>query len=177
MGETIVVPAEVKKAVDGLHNHTRWLIVEELMNNKSMTYTELRNHLRIENKGEINYHLTKLLKTALIERFEDWNGNNVKSYYEISSFGKSIIYGLLNSVKPTGIRECKSLQNRVEWSRSNSLLHDKITEAVAETVRIRKSFDNYSLIRRHYFTLFQGFKTDYLTSEEPMPLVIMPRAT
>ncbi len=64
-----------------------------------MSYTALKNKIELDNKGLFNYHLGKLLKSGIIERFEYiGKKNGDRSYYDISQLGKRVINGLLSTM-------------------------------------------------------------------------------
>jgi DNA-binding MarR family transcriptional regulator len=93
-------PQLIKDIVKGLDNDLRWKILEHLINNGSMSYSQLLKELNTR-KGSLTFHLGALSKSAIIERYEnlsDKTGN--KSFYELSPIGKEVVNGLLSSLAP-----------------------------------------------------------------------------
>jgi DNA-binding transcriptional ArsR family regulator len=94
-------PQLIKDILKGLDSEERLSILELLINNENMSYTQLLDNLDVKYKGSLNYHLNMLSKSAIIERRENLahtSGN--KSFYEISPIGKEVINGLLSSLAP-----------------------------------------------------------------------------
>jgi predicted transcriptional regulator len=93
-------PQILKEAIKGLDNESRWEIVEYLIKNGETSYSVLLKSLKINNKSKLTFHLTTLSKSAIIERYEILgNKTNEESFYDISSFGKNVINGLMSALK------------------------------------------------------------------------------
>jgi hypothetical protein len=95
-------PSIIKRAIHGLDNERRWKILETIMNKGDLSYSSLISELNYDNKGLLNFHLKNLLKSALIERYEDLSSSNAdRSYYTISEIGMDIINALLDGLRPS----------------------------------------------------------------------------
>jgi hypothetical protein len=94
-------PQIIKDVVKGLDNDTRLKIVEYIVNNGSVSYSNLLRELNIPRKGSLTFHLDVLSKSAIINRYEDFDQkNNEWIFYDISILGKDIINGLLAALAP-----------------------------------------------------------------------------
>jgi predicted transcriptional regulator len=93
MKEMFIFPSIVKDVINGMNDEYRYQILQALINNDKMLYTELKSLLQIEN-GSLNYHLKVLTIAGLISRFE--NFENRKSYYKISKLGEKMIIAMLS---------------------------------------------------------------------------------
>jgi DNA-binding transcriptional ArsR family regulator len=95
----MIIPEEVKEAVSALSHRIRWRIVDLFLENESLSYTELLLRLKVR-KGTLTHHLNRLMESGLIDNYsgEDF-GDTFSSYYQLSSFGKDLVTGILSSVQ------------------------------------------------------------------------------
>jgi hypothetical protein len=100
------VPEIIKYAVKGLDNPTRWKIVEYLISNESVSYSNLLKGIDIKRKGSLTFHLDMLSKSAILERRENFGEQaEERVFYNISQLGKEIINGLLSALVPNTTTE------------------------------------------------------------------------
>ena len=94
------IPHEIKDAISALDDPIRWRIVENLLEKNELSYTEILNSLKIS-KGKLSYHLAKMTRGALLEKFGK-NDVSLKydSYYCLSSYGNKVIFGLMTALAP-----------------------------------------------------------------------------
>lgn len=101
MKESFQFPQILKEAIKGLDNESRWKILEYLIENGETSYTNLLNALKISNKGKLTFHLRRLSKSAILNRYEILGTETgEKSFYNISPFGKDVINGLMSAFEP-----------------------------------------------------------------------------
>lgn len=101
---TNLVPLELTRAVEGLDSPIRWKIVDLLMQNARLSYTQIQQSLEVSN-ADLNYHLQKLLRGALVQQFAiEGSVERYSSYYQISPFGRQLLQTLLVSLVPKVFR-------------------------------------------------------------------------
>ena len=97
-------PSEIKDLVKSLHDDTKWRVLELLIDNQKLSYTQIKNKLAIgddASKGTLNYHLKELQKSGWIRNWiEDLTdlSDNQKSFYAISKFGSKVIEGIMEAM-------------------------------------------------------------------------------
>ncbi len=95
-----IFPVEIRKAWECVSDESRQKILSTLLQKSECAYTELKNALDFSN-GNLNHHLSELLKAGLISKY--FNGDKDKpydSYYTISPFGRDFVIGSFNSLSP-----------------------------------------------------------------------------
>ena len=95
-----IFPIEIRKAWGCVSDESRQKILSTLLQKSECAYTELKNALELS-KGNLNHHLSELLKAGLISKY--FNSDKDKpydSYYTISPFGRDFIIGSFNSLSP-----------------------------------------------------------------------------
>lgn len=109
-------PTEIKRAIHGLDNEQRWRILEVLIKGDELPYTHIHNKLGLKKKGLTTYHLNELSKAGIIQNFsKDEIRDRYSSYYEVSPFGKDLINGLLESLKPAKVTMPK-MDSKDTWA-------------------------------------------------------------
>lgn len=108
-------PSEIKDLVRGLHDDTKWQILELLIsNNNKVSYTQIKNGLGVdESKGPLNYHLKELQKSGWVRNWVDNTSelaDNQKSFYAISDFGLKAIEGIMKAMDVGEYQHDQSLQ-------------------------------------------------------------------
>lgn len=99
--EPFTFPLEIKDAVRGLNNNIRWEIIESLVRNGEMSYTNLMQDVSLKNKGIMNFHLKKLSNSALIARHEILGkSSGERVFYNVSPFGDRFLKGLMSALTP-----------------------------------------------------------------------------
>jgi len=96
-----IFPEEVKRALDSIADESRQKILSTLIREYEFAYTELKNSLELT-KGNLNHHLSELLKAGLISKcLKGKSEKPFESYYSLSDFGRDFIVGTLNALKPS----------------------------------------------------------------------------
>lgn len=94
------IPNEIKRAVSSVDSEIRWKILELLLTNKELSYTELVEKLGIK-KGSATFHLSKLKKGSILQNYSKENFESpYDSYYSISPYGRRFTQSLLKSLEP-----------------------------------------------------------------------------
>jgi hypothetical protein len=93
-------PYELKDAVHGLDHEIRIKILECLINQEKMKYSEIKKELNLDNnqKGSLNYHLKILSQSALVDKFTTSLGKDreERSYYKLSQFAIKLIRKMMS---------------------------------------------------------------------------------
>jgi DNA-binding PadR family transcriptional regulator len=115
-------PSEIKDLVKGLHDETKWKILELLVINEKLSYTQIKTQLEIgdESKGTLNYHLKELQKAGWIRNWiEDVTdlSDNQKSFYAISKFGSKVLDGIMKAME---IESYKQDELEEFWKKSTN---------------------------------------------------------
>lgn len=96
-------PYEIALAIKGLDNETRQKILLSLNVAESLSFSEIKDIIKAD-KSLIASHLKKLTKNLLVEHFfEHEIGNEHFSYYQISTFGKTLLNNLMATLVPKQI--------------------------------------------------------------------------
>ena len=101
MGDQKDFAKPIVLVIEALSSKRRRRILIELENG-SLSYTELRRRTGLS-RGEIDYHLSRLVASGLIRRFlreKRFPRYEVNTYYEVSDLGKRLIEGILNAFRP-----------------------------------------------------------------------------
>lgn len=104
-----IFPEEVRRALDCIADESRQKIISALINEHEFAYTELKNSLELT-KGNMNHHLSELLKAGLISKYLKGKSEKpYESYYSLSDFGRDFVVGTLNALKPSQTAESVEL--------------------------------------------------------------------
>ena len=91
------IPKDLELALKSISNSFRFAITLYLIENGPISFCELTEITKKEN-SLIASHIKKLELGGIVQNFlEKKNSSSQYSFYKITSFGKSIISGLLNS--------------------------------------------------------------------------------
>ena len=93
-----LIPVEIKSAVSALDNDHRWRILESLLTNEELSYTQILDILEIR-KGSLTNHLKNLIFGNILENYTRQSiGERYDSFYKLTRFGKDLIDGLVGSL-------------------------------------------------------------------------------
>ncbi len=93
------IPQELKNGVEGLDNPTRWNIIEALLANNELSYSEIQDMVQISN-GQLTYHLELLHRAGLVQQFSIDRFERGRSFYKLSTFAWSLLKGMMRSFTP-----------------------------------------------------------------------------
>jgi hypothetical protein len=97
-------PYELKDAVNGMDHEIRIKILEGLINQEKMNYSDIKKELTLNDnqKGILNYHLKILSQSALIDKYTTSLGNDSeeRSYYKLSQFAIKLIHYMMTVFDP-----------------------------------------------------------------------------
>lgn len=95
-----IFPIELRKAISCLGDEKRQLIISKLYASEC-SYTELKDEIATT-KGNLNHHLAELQKAGIIMNYSKHELTSpYDSYYAIGIFGKDLIDGILDALKPS----------------------------------------------------------------------------
>jgi hypothetical protein len=97
-----MIPEEITKAIWALDHEIRWKIVERLLSDEALSYSELQSSVNASN-GDLNYHLQILQRGALIQQFAGESFERHNSFYRLSPFGRKILQNLAMSIVQTNV--------------------------------------------------------------------------
>jgi len=97
------IPAEIRRALDGLYNDTRLGIFLAIMKHGELSFSEIGSKVGMQkDKSKLAFHLNKLTENALVEHFYRHQiGNEKFSFYTVTDFGKAFWNGMISSLRPT----------------------------------------------------------------------------
>ncbi|WP_456475400.1 winged helix-turn-helix domain-containing protein [Candidatus Pyrohabitans sp.] len=98
-----IFPEEIREATKAFDNRVRQAILGALLCEGELSFTELRNLLRLKN-NRMWPHLKALERGGLIENFfrDDFKERRY-SFYRISPYGQKFVKSLFESLSTTGV--------------------------------------------------------------------------
>ena len=166
------LPREVTDAIGALDNNTRRKIMEYLMQNEKLYYSDIGKKLGLlDSKEQLEDHLMILSKSGLVDRYTsrlDYKSDE-KSYYKLSPFAIKLINGILLSLEPSqNMTSILSEQEPIIKEDSNSLKKSKRTHIVKKV----KTKSGWEEKLAEYYDYFLGFPP--LDNNNPEIAVYLP---
>jgi len=94
------VPEEIRHAIRGLDSDYRTAIFVALYKHGELSFSELQKTLKID-KAMLNYHLGKLIESALIHHYYKHElGTEKYSFYNVTPFGQNFVEILSEFLTP-----------------------------------------------------------------------------
>jgi len=94
------IPEEIRRAIRGLDSEYRAAIFVALYKHGELSFSELQKTLEI-NKAMLNYHLGKLIESAMIHHYYKHElGNEKYSFYAATPFGQNFVETLNEFLRP-----------------------------------------------------------------------------
>jgi len=94
------IPEEIRRAIRGLDSDYRAGIFVALHKYGELSFSDLRKKLEID-KAMLNYHLGKLIESALIQHYYKHElGTEKYSFYNITPFGQDFVEILSHFLRP-----------------------------------------------------------------------------
>lgn len=92
-------PDEIKRAIEGLGNETRYAIVSFLLERGEASFTEIAEALGVDSYY-INDHLKKLVAAGIVQNFvRKGEIGKRRSYYRISPYGYRFLKSIFESME------------------------------------------------------------------------------
>lgn len=97
------IPEEIRRAIRGLDSDYRAAIFVALLKHDELSFSELQKMLEID-KAMLNYHLGKLVESALVEHYYRHElGVDKYSFYSVTHFGQNFVEALSRFLRPEPI--------------------------------------------------------------------------
>jgi len=94
------IPEEIRRAIRGLDSNYRAAIFVALYKHGDLSFSDLREKLEID-KAMLNYHLGKLIESALVQHYYKHElGTEKYSFYNVSPFGQNFVEILSRFLRP-----------------------------------------------------------------------------
>ena len=121
-----LIPAEIKSAVSALDNDDRWRILESLLTNEELSYTQILDILEIR-KGSLTNHLKNLIFGNILENYSRQSiGERYDSFYKVTRFGKDLIDGLVGSLPDVAEANIRPIRATADFVLTHSELEEKL---------------------------------------------------